>query len=78
MDQASWNLCPEKIQYNSDCYFQDDQTFSSISGSVHMTLPDIPDGTWTLSMKRDLLEKVKGAVRSAAGVEKASVWFKVC
>jgi hypothetical protein len=77
MSQASWNLCPQKIQYDSSCYYSDDVTFDSISGSSHVTLPDVPDGVWALRVKRDLLSKIQGAVRSTQGVERAAVWFKV-
>ncbi|KIZ05279.1 hypothetical protein MNEG_2684 [Monoraphidium neglectum] len=77
LSQASWNLCPEKIQYSSDCYYQDDQGFDAIAGTLHVTLPDIPDGSWTLRVKRDLMSKVSGAVRSTADVARAAVWTKV-
>ncbi|KAI8467677.1 MAG: hypothetical protein J3K34DRAFT_480735 [Monoraphidium minutum] len=77
MSQASWNLCPENIQYNSDCYYQEDQAFTTIAGSLHTTLPDIPDGDWSLRVKRDLMGKVRGAVRSTARVAHAAVLTKV-
>ncbi|GBF96992.1 polycystin cation channel family [Raphidocelis subcapitata] len=77
MSQASWNLCPQKIQYDSSCYYGDDVTFDSISGATHVTLPDVPDGVWALRVKRDLMSKVRGAVRSTSGVARAAVWFKI-
>ncbi len=77
MSQAAWNLCPQKTQYDSDCYFEQDRGFDAISGAVHITLPDVPDGTWALAIKRDLMGKVRGAVRSSDGVKRGGVWFKV-
>lgn len=44
LPQATWNLCPVKISYNSDCYFSDDQAFSDLSGEVHLSISDAPDG----------------------------------
>ena len=72
--QAAWNLCPQQTAYSSDCYFQEDQTFDAISGAAHITLTDVPDGVWSLRLKRD---KVAGAVRSSDGVKRAAVWAKV-
>jgi hypothetical protein len=77
MAQASWNLCPQSTAYSAGCYFTDDQKFGAIAGAVHTTLTDVPDGTWSLVVKRDLMGKVKGAVRSTAGVKRAAVWAKV-
>ena len=73
MSQASWNLCPEQIQYNSDCYYSDDNAFDAVAGTVHAALTDIPDGTWSLRIKRDMMGKVRGAVRKSAGVTQAAV-----
>ncbi len=50
MSQASWNLCPVSIAYNSDCYYDKDQTFSSIQGEVHVSITDAPDGQWDLQV----------------------------
>jgi hypothetical protein len=77
MSQAAWNLCPQATAYGAGCYFQDDQTFDAAAGTLHLALPDIPDGTWSLVVKRDLMAKVGGAVRSTHGVERAGVWTKV-
>jgi hypothetical protein len=77
MSQAAWNLCPQKTRYDSACYFEQDRPFDAISGSVHMTLADVPDGTWTLALKRDLMSKIRGAVRSSVGVARAAAWTKV-
>lgn len=47
------------------------------AGTVHLTLPDVPDGRWALVVKRDMLGKVRGAVRRSDGVTRAAVWYKV-
>jgi aromatic ring hydroxylase len=77
MTQAAWNLCPVKIQYNSDCYYDTDQTFSQLSGEVHATFPDVPDGEWDLVVKRDMMRKIRGAVRDARALGYAAFWTKV-
>lgn len=45
MSQAAWNLCPVAgAPHGSDCYYSNDQTFTSLSGEVHIIFTDIPDG----------------------------------
>jgi len=58
MRQASWNLCPQDIQYNTACYADPDVTFSSIAGSSSTPMPDLPDGDWDLVLKKDIFQKV--------------------
>lgn len=58
MSQVSWNLCPQDIQYNTDCYDDPDNTFSSIAGSLSEAMPDLPDGDWALMLKKDIFMKV--------------------
>jgi hypothetical protein len=58
MQQASWNLCPQDIQYNADCYDDPDNRFASISGSLTKYMPDLPDGDWSLVLKKDIFQKV--------------------
>lgn len=60
MRQASWNLCPQAIQYNTACYADPDNTFNSISGSSSSPMPDLPDGDWALVLKKDIFQKVCG------------------
>jgi hypothetical protein len=61
MRQASWNLCPQAIQYNTDCYADPDETFNSIAGSSSSPMPDLPDGDWALVLKKDIFQKVRAA-----------------
>lgn len=77
MTQAAWNLCPQQTAYSADCYFQDDIKFDAISGAVHTTLADVPDGVWSLQLKRDMMGKVGGAVRVSDRVVRAALWTKV-
>lgn len=58
MRQASWNLCPQHIQYSSGCYADRDATFGSIAGSSSTHMPDLPDGDWALVLKKDIFQKV--------------------
>jgi hypothetical protein len=58
MQQASWNLCPQDIQYNADCYDDPDNKFASSSGSLTKYMPDLPDGDWSLMLKKDIFQKV--------------------
>ena len=77
MAQASWNLCPEATAYAAGCYFAEDRRFEAAAGVVHVTLPDVPDGRWSLVVKRDMMSKVRGAVRDARRVARAATWVKV-
>jgi hypothetical protein len=65
MRQASWNLCPQAIDYNTACYDNPDNSFSTISGSLSKHMPDLPDGDWALVVKKDIFEKA-GDTQSAA------------
>jgi hypothetical protein len=58
MRQASWNLCPQDIQYNTACYADRDKTFNAIAGSTSSPMPDLPDGDWALVLKKDIFQKV--------------------
>lgn len=67
MRQASWNLCPHDIQYNTACYADPDVTFSSIAGSSSTPMPDLPDGDWELVLKKDIFQKVNLAAEFLLG-----------
>lgn len=75
--QASWNLCPERTAYDSGCYFAEDRRFEAAAGAAHVTLPDVPDGRWSLVVKRDMMTKVRGAVRDSRLVERGAAMVKV-
>ncbi|GIL76287.1 hypothetical protein Vretimale_5865 [Volvox reticuliferus] len=77
MQQASWNLCPVTTPYSNDCYFDTDVSFESLSGEQHYTLDDTPDGDWNLVVKRDIFDKVRGAVRDATLVNIAGYHYKI-
>ncbi|GIL44962.1 hypothetical protein Vafri_2402 [Volvox africanus] len=77
MQQASWNLCPVSTPYSSDCYFDTDVTFDRLSGEQHYTLDDAPDGDWNLVVKRDIFDKIRGAVRDATLVNIAGYYYKI-
>lgn len=59
MRQASWNLCPQAIQYNTACYADPDITFNTLAGSSSSPMPDLPDGVWALVLKKDIFQKVR-------------------
>lgn len=65
MQQTSWNLCPtvgSDIKYSAGCYFPQDNRFNSLSGSYSKILDDLPDGEWTLMMRRDIFKKTRGSI----------------
>eukprot|EP00955_Chlamydomonas_euryale_P104249 365554-Chlamydomonas_euryale.AAC.7 len=59
MRNAKWNLCPRATQFVSACYYETDQTFSLLSGSLSKVIEDAPDGMWTLNVKNDIFDKVR-------------------
>uniref|UniRef100_A0A061RIA9 Polycystin cation channel family n=1 Tax=Tetraselmis sp. GSL018 TaxID=582737 RepID=A0A061RIA9_9CHLO len=70
MQQARWNLCPRNgAPHGTDCYYSSDQQFSSVQGSTHVEINDVPDGEWVLVIKRDIFNKVAGAVRDKEMLE---------
>ncbi|MEW5311378.1 MAG: hypothetical protein WDW38_003099 [Sanguina aurantia] len=78
MQQASWNLCPNgNSAYATSCYFATDNTFGTISGEQHYVLNDAPDGNWDLEVKRDIFDKVQGAVRDTKMVYASGFYYKV-
>ena len=45
MDQAAWNLCPVSgVSSGTSCYYENDQTFTDITGTLTVTIDDCPDG----------------------------------
>ena len=77
MRDAKWNLCPmevddligpKKIFHGSDCYFEEDQGFEEQVGHVTLSVDDVPDGEWTIVVKKDIFLKVAGAVRPRLNV----------
>jgi hypothetical protein len=64
MSHATWNLCPENgAPHGRDCYWAEDRSFDRIEGSLQEVIEDVPDGLWTVKIKRDFFTKVGGAVR---------------
>lgn len=59
MSQAAWNICPTTSDFSPDCYFREDKTFSKLSGDLHMTLVDVPDGKYTLQVRMGCKEGAK-------------------
>ena len=77
MNDAAWNLCPlevdeligpRKIFHGSDCYYEEDQKFEDQVGHIVREIDDIPDGDWTVVVKKDIFLKVAGAVRPRLNV----------
>ena len=79
MQDAKWNLCPlevdeligpRKIFHGSDCYYEEDQGFEEQVGHIVREIDDVPDGDWTIVVKKDIFLKVAGAVRPKLNVTK--------
>ena len=77
MQDAAWNLCPmevdeligpKKIFHGSDCYYQEDQKFEEQVGHIVREIDDVPDGDWSVVVKKDIFLKVAGAVRPRLNV----------
>ena len=77
MQDAKWNLCPlevdeligpRKIFHGSDCYYEEDQGFEEQVGHIVREIDDVPDGDWTIVVKKDIFLKVAGAVRPKLNV----------
>jgi len=77
MQDAKWNLCPlevddligpKKIFHGSDCYYEEDQGFEEQVGHNVYEVDDVPDGEWTIVVKKDIFLKVAGAVRPRLNV----------
>ena len=77
MNDAAWNLCPmevdeligpKKIFHGSDCYYEEDQKFEEQVGHVVREIDDVPDGDWSIVVKKDIFLKVAGAVRPRLNV----------
>lgn len=78
MQQASWNLCPsDGAPHGTDCYYTTDQTFDRVEGEFRVEIPDVPDGQWILVIKRDIFNKVAGAVRNREALENDSYTHKI-
>ena len=79
MNDAKWNLCPmeqdenvgpKKIFHGTDCYYEEDQGFEDQVGHIIRKIDDVPDGDWTIVVKKDIFLKVAGAVRPRVNVTK--------
>jgi hypothetical protein len=77
MNDAAWNLCPmevdeligpKKIFHGSDCYYEEDQKFDEQVGHIVREIDDVPDGDWSVVVKKDIFLKVAGAVRPRLNV----------
>ena len=77
MNDAAWNLCPmevdeligpKKIFHGSDCYYEEDQKFDEQVGHIVREIDDVPDGDWSIVVKKDIFLKVAGAVRPRLNV----------
>ncbi|GFR50551.1 hypothetical protein Agub_g12825 [Astrephomene gubernaculifera] len=77
MSQTSWNLCPLSTAYSSDCYYDTDITFDRLSGVQNYVIDDAPDGEWNLVVRRDIFNKIKGAVRDTTLVYASGYYFKL-
>ncbi|KAG2493793.1 hypothetical protein HYH03_008013 [Edaphochlamys debaryana] len=77
MQQASWNLCPVATAYSTDCYFDSDVEFDRLSGVQNYAIDDTPDGQWNLVVRRDIFNKIRGAVRDTTLVVAAGYYAKV-
>ena len=67
MNDAAWNLCPmevdeligpKKIFHGSDCYYEEDQKFDEQVGHIVREIDDVPDGDWSVVVKKDIFLKL--------------------
>lgn len=66
---AAWNLCPVgNALHGTACYFDQDRTFPSVTGSESLEINDLPAGSWRVVVKRDYFRKVAGAVRNRSAL----------
>ena len=65
--QSKWNLCPlemdenigpKKIFHGADCYYKEDQGFEDQVGHIIRKIDDVPDGDWSIVVKKDIFLKV--------------------
>lgn len=77
MQQASWNLCPTQTAYSGDCYYDTDIKFDRLSGSMTRVIEDAPDGQWDLVVRRDIFDKIRGAVRDTQKLYAVSYYYKI-
>eukprot|EP00892_Ulva_mutabilis_P002468 jgi/Ulvmu1/12221/UM086_0011.1 len=76
ISNARWNICPVAVaSHGHECYFEEDQSFQSISGSVRLNIAALPIGTWELIVKRDYFRKISAAVRNSRKMEDAGRAF---
>ncbi|KXZ51016.1 hypothetical protein GPECTOR_14g257 [Gonium pectorale] len=77
MQQSSWNLCPVSTAYSTGCYYDTDVTFDRLSGVQNYVIDDAPDGQWNLVVRRDIFNKVNGAVRDTTLVLASGYFYKI-
>ncbi|KAF5834587.1 hypothetical protein DUNSADRAFT_8712 [Dunaliella salina] len=80
MQQTSWNLCPTvgtDVAFSRGCYYAQDKTFNSLSGTFAEVLDDVPDGSWNLIMRRDIFRKTSGSVMDYGKVLSVSYYYRV-
>lgn len=82
--KAAWNLCPQEgaaingppIPHGATCYYDQDNTFQTIQGSLSITVPDVPDGLWQVEVKNDWFNKISGAVRNQGNISREATLRK--
>ena len=68
---AAWNICPVTQSYHGqECFYAEGQTFDSVTGSLTLEIPALPDAEWQLKVERDYFHKVSGAVRNKGVLKK--------
>uniref|UniRef100_A0A6S8IGD5 Polycystin cation channel PKD1/PKD2 domain-containing protein n=1 Tax=Dunaliella tertiolecta TaxID=3047 RepID=A0A6S8IGD5_DUNTE len=80
MQQTSWNLCPTvgtDVAFSRGCYYAQDKTFNSLSGTFSEVLDDVPDGSWNLIMRRDIFRKTSGSIMDYSKVLSVSYYYRV-
>lgn len=65
LSAAAWNICPVSQSYHGqECYYAESQTFTSVTGSLSVEIPALPNAEWQLVVERDYFHKVSAAVRN--------------
>ena len=75
---AAWNICPVTRSYHGEeCFYAEGQTFDSVTGSLSLEIPALPDAEWQLKVDRDYFHKVSGAVRNKEMLKQAGERRKI-
>lgn len=78
MAATAWNICPLSQSYHGqECYYEESQTFGTVSGALSLEIPALPDAEWQLVVERDYFHKVSASVRNQGKLTEAGERRKI-